>query len=87
MRFYFPNRLLILDVGLEMDIYSKFGIYLICILALVLLAVTPGTATPDDMTSSLSGLAPASLLHHQQNNHKRSFASGVISGAVHNRSS
>ena len=87
MRSYFCNGFLILDVWLAMNIYSKFGICLICMLALVLLAVSPGTATPDDMISSLSGLAPAILLHHQQGNHKRSFASAVISGAVQNRSS
>ncbi len=82
MRSYFCNGLLILDVGLAMNIYSKFGICLICMLALVLLAVTPGVATSDGMIGAMSGPTPANLQHHPQSDIKRSFASGVIPGVV-----
>lgn len=47
MRCYWPNRLPILIARLAMNMFSKFGVCLICMLALVLLAVTPNTATSD----------------------------------------
>ena len=57
-----------------MDIFAKFGICLICILALVLFAVTPSTATSEYMGGSLSEAAPASPSRHQGNGSGTQFA-------------
>ncbi len=46
---------------MAMDGFSKFGICLICMLALLLLAVTPYTATPDGGVGSVGERAPANL--------------------------
>lgn len=67
-----------------MNIFSKFGICLICMLALVLLAVTPNTAASDDIVGSLYEPVPTSLPQHQQGDPRRSFAFGVNTVTVQN---
>ena len=44
-----------------MDGFSKFGIYLICMLALVLVAVTPDTAWSIGVGNSVTETVPANL--------------------------
>lgn len=66
-----------------MNIYSKFGVCLICMLALVLLAVTPSTATWDNAISSASTPAPTSLQHDLQSDIKRSFALKIDTAHIH----
>ena len=44
-----------------MDSFSKFGFCLICMLALVLLAVTPNSATSNGIAGSQGQPAPTSL--------------------------
>jgi len=44
-----------------MDGFSKFGICLICMLALVLLAMTPNSATSNGIVGSLDNPIPATL--------------------------
>ena len=78
-----PNGFLILDVGPAMNIESKFGVCLICMLALVLLAVTPSTATWNDAISSSSTPAPTGMQHDQQYNIKRSYALTVDAVHIH----
>jgi hypothetical protein len=55
---------LILDTGRVMDSFSKFGVCLICMLAMVLLAVTPSSAsshgiagTPDNVVTTNAPLS------------------------------
>ena len=51
---------LILETGRAMNGFSKFGICLICMLALVLLAMTPNTTTSNGVVGFLSEPAPTS---------------------------
>lgn len=57
-----------------MDIFAKFGICLICILALVLFAVTPSTATSDYSADTLTEAVPANPPHYQGSDLKKLFA-------------
>jgi hypothetical protein len=54
-----------------MDGFSKFGVCLICMLALVLLAMTPNTATSNGIVGSLDKPAPASLSVSNQAHHAK----------------
>ena len=66
-----------------MNIYSKFGVCLICMLALVLLAVTPSTATWNNAVTTLGTPAPTSLQHDLQSDIKRSFALTIDTAHTH----
>lgn len=57
-----------------MDIFAKFGICLICILALVLFAVTPSTATSEYIADAVTEAVPASPSHDQGSNPGKLFA-------------
>lgn len=54
-----------------MDGFSKFGVCLICMLALVLLAITPNTAASNGIVGSLDKPVPASLPVSDQAHHAK----------------
>ncbi len=52
-------------------------------LALVLLAVTPGTATSNDVVGSSSAPAPTGMQRDLQNDINRSFALTIDAARIH----
>ncbi|MGB5215547.1 MAG: hypothetical protein WBN88_18125 [Anderseniella sp.] len=65
-----------------MDGFSKFGICLICMLALVLLAMTPNSATSNGIVGSLDNPIPASLPVSRQTNPARTYAISLLVDTV-----